>query len=238
MLPKKQENIFFSLILCVLEGITNILLSLPRDPSSHTATPERATSDAFISERNAGFLLSVHLLQGNVRQCLSRYEIQGDCRGQALSLAGSCAYGACGLPGPSIIALGRPLDLNLRGIQRISVELLVVWDELPWHPERKEAMQSPRAAAVTGSPLNRKLLNSLCETSPPPPSRVSQAPRAVTLVPPGSPALALRAKQWLFKIFTSKTMPTVCLPAGGCRGRLSREQDAEGSFVFITSFFF
>lgn len=39
--------------------------------------------------------------------------------------------------------------------------------------------------------------------------------KAVTLVPPGSPALAMRAKQWLFKIFTLKTMPTVCLLVGG-----------------------
>lgn len=112
-------------MLLALEGITNILLNLLRDPSP-PPYPLMALH-AFISERNAGFLLSLYSLQGSVRQgVITGSKIQGDCRVQALSLSGSHAYWACGPLGPSIMALGSPLDLSLSGIQFTNVELLVV----------------------------------------------------------------------------------------------------------------
>lgn len=87
MLPKKTSS---SLVLLVLEGITNMLLNLPRHASPH---PLLMAPYTFILERNAGFLLSLYLLQGSVRQGVyPGSQIQGHCRGEALSLAESQAY--------------------------------------------------------------------------------------------------------------------------------------------------
>ena len=84
------------------------------------------------------------------------------------------------------------------------------------------------------STQNRKFLTSLCEFSLVFESEANTG--KVTLVPPVLPALALGAKQWLFQIFISNPVCRLCVfPLLG--GRLSRGQDAKGSFVFITSCF-
>lgn len=80
---------------------------------------------------------------------------------------------------------------------------------------------------------NRTFLTSLCESFLVFESEANTG--KVTLVPPVSPALAPGAKQWPFQIFISNQCQLFVFPLLG--GRPSRGQDAEGSFVFITSCF-
>lgn len=122
--PRSKKTFCFYLIRCVLTGITNILLNLPRLPSPHL--PSLIAPYAFISERNAGFFFSfIHCraVSDGVSIEVVRFK---ETVGARYCLAGSHACWACSLHGPSIMALGRPLDLGLRGVQLISVKLLVV----------------------------------------------------------------------------------------------------------------
>lgn len=122
--PRSEKTFFFSLTWLVLTGITNRLLNLPRPPSPRL--PTLIAPYAFISERNAGFFFSfIHCraVSDGVSIRVARVK---ETVGERHCLAGRHARQACCLHGPSIMALGRALDLGLRGGQLISVKRLVV----------------------------------------------------------------------------------------------------------------
>lgn len=111
-------------MLLALIGITNILLNLPRPPSPRL--PTLIAPYAFNSERNAGFLFPfIHC--GAVSDGVSIHVVGfKETVGERYGPAGSHTCRARSLHGPSVMALGRPLDLGLGGIQLINGKLLVV----------------------------------------------------------------------------------------------------------------
>lgn len=227
ILPRKWENIF--LILPVLEGVTNTLLNFPRDPSSHTVPPPLPLDGTIcFCLRKKCWISSFPLFAAG--QChtvsIQLWRFKETVGRGIFSGRKPCLLG-CGLPRPSILALGRPLDLSLRGIQLINVELLVVSGELPWLPKRKEPLQLTNRTGSVSILCVRELFCPVwvrnkfrLQSSYTGSSRLTSTGSQSSDYSRFSP----QKQCWLF-VFPWQD------------DRLGREQGDEGSFRFITSCF-